>query len=39
MTRIKILRMLLEYHMVGGNKKVELENNQGFMFHCQNLES
>lgn len=38
-TRIKILRMLFEYQMVGGNKKAEIENHQGFMFHCQNLQS
>ena len=31
--------MLFEYQMVGGNKKAEIENHQGFMFHCQNLQS
>lgn len=39
MTRIKILRMLFEYQMVGDNKNAEIENKQGFMFHCQNLQS
>jgi hypothetical protein len=40
MTKIRILRRtLFEHLVVGGNRKVGIENDYGFMFHCQNIKT